>query len=75
MKKFTIELDAYQVANLREALEAAKYDDSPLCVLDRDWLREVLDVLPETNCDPNCGARTFAMRAKMWGTSREEPRP
>ncbi len=73
MKKFSVKLDEYGVANLRSALEAVKYNDSPLCVLDTgDWLREVLDVLPKTDCDPNCGSRMLAVRANRWMIGRDK---
>lgn len=72
MKKIRLMLDEYEVANLKAALEAVKYNDSPLCVLDTgDWLRDVLNALPKTNCDPNCGSRILALRANRWMIGRD----
>jgi len=58
--KYTIELDDYEVANLRAAIEAAGYwggqpaKRNPLYALNTgDWLGQIFWKLPQVDCKPN----------------------
>jgi len=75
-----IELDNYEVANLRSALEAMGYNTwskefhgeryvptSPLCALNTgDWLGQIYNKLPDTGHRPNATPQELAKRANEW---------
>lgn len=72
--KHTIELDDYEVANLRSAIEAIGYrltteqkviPHSPLMVLNTgDWLGQIYQKLPVVKRSPNLDPVELACRAK-----------
>lgn len=74
IKKYTIELDEYEVANLRTIFEAAGYWASktkvprnPLCALDTgDWFGQVYNKLPEVEYTPNVSARDLVTLVYLW---------
>ena len=63
MKTFTIELDEYQVSNLKAAIEAIGYggtEQHPRCPLNTlntgDWIGELYLKLPDVTYYPNTNA-------------------
>lgn len=66
-----IDLNDYQVANLRAAIEAIGYPSgtaqSPLSVLHSgDWLGEIYSKLPKLYVQPNLRPHEYISRANGW---------
>lgn len=79
MTSFRIELDDYEITNLRAALEATgsgtwhesmrdpPMPDSPLGVLNNgDWVGQILGKLPLVSAIPNKTADELAEEARAW---------
>lgn len=79
MTSFQIELDDYEITNLRAALEATGQGtwhesmrdpfvpDNPLGVLNNgDWVGQILGKLPVVSAIPNNTANGLAEQARAW---------
>lgn len=73
MTTFQIELDDYEITNLRSALEATGQGTwhesmrNPLGVLNNgDWVGQILGKLPVVSTIPNATADELAEQAKAW---------
>jgi len=73
MEKYTIELDEYQIANLKAVFEAAGYNwhttkikDNPIFAINTgDWLSEIYVALPKVQYLPNKSATEIAQEALL----------
>lgn len=72
LRKITVELNEYQVANLRSLIEACGYGGtmrqrSPLWVANTgDWIGEVYNLLPVVDHPPNADSITLSERANQF---------
>ena len=69
-QRFHIELNEYQVANLKSLIEASGYgyekaERNPLWVANTgDWIGQIYNLLPEVEYKPNATAEELAERAR-----------
>lgn len=84
-KRYVIELDEYEIANLRAALDATgcgtwclsmkdpPIKSSPLEVLNTgDWLSQIQNKLPKVNVLPNYTSDELAESARKWRQTNDE---
>lgn len=66
--KITIELDKYEIANLRSLIEACFYHQrNPLKVANTgDWIGQIYNKLPEVDYPPNVTPKELVDRANNY---------